>query len=48
MRSKVAAGTSPWTDGYHVFAADFFSQSTYTVAGVQCDHPGFGTLLFSR
>ncbi|WP_329341675.1 alginate lyase family protein [Streptomyces sp. NBC_00663] len=33
IRSKVAAGTSPWTDGYDVFAADFFSRSTYTVAG---------------
>lgn len=33
MRSKVAAGTSPWIDGYNVFAADFFSKSTYTVAG---------------
>ncbi|WP_327313483.1 alginate lyase family protein [Streptomyces sp. NBC_01235] len=33
MRSKVAAGTSPWTDGYNVFATDFFSKSSYVVAG---------------
>ncbi|MEU0966825.1 hypothetical protein ABZ357_15910 [Streptomyces sp. NPDC005917] len=33
MRSKVAAGAPPSTGGYDVFAADFFSSSSYVVAG---------------
>ncbi|WP_330286839.1 hypothetical protein [Streptomyces sp. NBC_00576] len=33
MRTKVAAGASPWIEGYNVFAADFFSSSSYVVAG---------------
>ncbi|MDT7846713.1 alginate lyase family protein [Streptomyces justiciae] len=33
IRDKVAAGAAPWTGGYTVFAADFFSSSSYVVAG---------------
>ncbi|MEV8545606.1 hypothetical protein [Streptomyces sp. NPDC051572] len=33
MRTKVAAGAQPWLAGYNVFAADFFSSSSYVVAG---------------
>ncbi|WP_427920630.1 alginate lyase family protein [Streptomyces sp. cg40] len=33
MRAKVAAGAAPWAAGYKVFAADFFSSSSYVVAG---------------
>ncbi|MEY9834852.1 hypothetical protein [Streptacidiphilus sp. EB103A] len=33
MRTKVAAGAQPWLNGYNVFAADFFSSSSYVVAG---------------
>ncbi|MFD5163140.1 hypothetical protein ACFWMJ_34655 [Streptomyces hawaiiensis] len=33
MRSKVAAGAEPWLSGYNTFKADFFSRSTYTMAG---------------
>ncbi|MFD3503250.1 alginate lyase family protein [Streptomyces sp. NPDC058678] len=33
IRTKVAAGTEPWLSGYNAFAADFFSRSSYVVAG---------------
>lgn len=33
MRSKVAAGAQPWLAGHNAFAADFFSSSSYVVAG---------------